>query len=49
MAGWLVDADAIAGLFFNQQELAIFFDDGGNSNRGFPDTRHESSLKEPIF
>jgi hypothetical protein len=33
VAGRLVDADAIAGLFFDQQELAIFFDDGGNSEQ----------------
>jgi hypothetical protein len=40
MAGGLVETDAIAGFFFNQQEPAIALDDCGNGNGGFPDFRH---------
>ena len=41
VAGRLVQADAVAGFFFDQQEFAVALDDGGNGHIGFPGTRHE--------
>ncbi len=40
VAGRLVQLDAFAGLFLDQQETAIAFDDRGHGNRWFEDIAH---------
>jgi hypothetical protein len=40
VAGGVVQAQAIACLFFNQKIAAIFFDDGRHGDVGFPASVH---------
>jgi hypothetical protein len=37
MAGWLVELDAVVGVFLDQQEFAVLLDDSGDDDVGFPD------------
>ena len=37
VSGRLVEADAVAGLFFHQQEFSVALNDGGDGDVGFPD------------
>ena len=51
MAGRLIEADAIIGFFFDEQEFAVAFDHGSDRDIGFPD--HLASLgdraKRPFY
>ena len=40
MSSRLIEANAITGLFFDQQKLPVAFNDGGDGDRGFPEIGH---------
>jgi hypothetical protein len=49
MAGRLVEAQAVAGFFLDQQKPAIPFNDSSDSNRGFPDVSHDFPCEGAIL
>jgi len=44
MACRVVQAQALRGVFLDQEEAAVAFDDGGNRHAGFPSFAHKGQL-----
>jgi hypothetical protein len=40
VSGWVIEHQAIGGVLFNQQVLAIFFYDASHGDAGFPSVCH---------
>src|SRR5450830_1457571 len=49
MAGRLIEAQAIGGLLLNHQKTTLVLDNGGNSDRGFPNVSHDNPYKSRHF